>query len=65
MCQLMSDDAGHALLIVGSRGRRVVEEAALAVRDQTPVLGSAGRVVRDRYTVCTNDSESKGTCEYS
>ena len=47
MNQLVSDDTGHPLLVVGGRLVLVVQQVVLSVRDQAPVLHGPRPKVRD------------------
>lgn len=47
MNELMGDNTGHSLLVVGGRLAFIVQQVGLPVGDETPVLHGTGAKVRD------------------
>lgn len=49
--QLMGDDTGHSLLIVGGRLVLIIQQVGLPVSDEAPVLHCTSAKVRDGYLI--------------
>lgn len=55
MCNLMSDNQRHHVLVGAGRHHLIIEEGSFPVDDETPVFHGPGTKVRHSYVVWNED----------